>query len=918
MLKICFVLLLLTSQGYSAIIDWKGMASDLKNPLHWSHGLPQVSDSARFEYFPGLSKTPTLKNALLAIGGMEFADTTAFSIQLQQRSDLFLLENGIWNGSMTLQKLVGSDNSGIYFRNYSSADLTGSGKVEITVVNDSFLHFDDHSTAANATLIAKDNGSIEFANQAQAGSSTIYLDKASLLFSDQSTAGAAHLLVQEGSATFEEQAEAGSSLIEVRHGEVDFYGESRAAETLIQAYNGSKILFHEKSSAGEAQIYAHNSKVLFDGESQGERAQLVLQALSSLEVQSNITLSSLVTDGSSQVKLAGQLEVGRGDKNSYVEGSITGRGGLIKVGSGALVLQGSNSYQGGTEVLEGSLEGNALSLQGRIQNEGRVVFDQSLWQHFKGEIFGKGLIDIRGSGLVNFQGENGNFAGTTSINGGSLYLSQRLGGDLLVNEGGTLLGPGSVGGSLTLNPEGRVYNGPESLAIGGNYTQNPNSYYRVHYDNPIEVDGKALLQGGVVELHSNLLPLKQAFAILHAQEGLEGSFSQVTTPNPLLKPSLSYDGHHALLTISTQFQSVAPGLNRRNVTRQLDNIPSPNHEESLLLTSLASLPLEQFPDAIEELSGLQYSNLLQISELTNRSFMRRIYDPFRPSAMDCCERGCGIFESTFESIFESWVSLEGGNGFLKRDSNALGFSMYHTALSFGAHGYLFPSLAIGVAGNYGFDHLRFNLGGSGNSNSGQGALYALYEDNWGYIFGLGMVGYNHWNITQVLDFDIFALEAKSAPEVFNVAFYGEWGWDFYFKHFMIQPFIGLQFGHYERGKVESGGGVANLVIERQEMEDCEGRMGAHASSAFYCFTLGADLAWQYRFTSLGNRIQNRFADFGELFEIRGPNQGHSTLEGALYLSMPITASSLLYSRLTGEKSNRLIQYALTFGLQTLW
>ena len=47
-------------------------------------------------------------------------------------------------------------------------------------------------------------------------------------------------------------------------------------------------------------------------------------------------------------------------------GDIGGTGGLIKSGTGTLMLGGTNSYAGGTTVSGGVLQGRTISLQGAI------------------------------------------------------------------------------------------------------------------------------------------------------------------------------------------------------------------------------------------------------------------------------------------------------------------------------------------------------------------------------------------------------------------------------------------------------------------------------------------------------------------------------------------------------------------------
>lgn len=62
---------------------------------------------------------------------------------------------------------------------------------------------------------------------------------------------------------------------------------------------------------------------------------------------------------------------------SSINAEIAGDGSITKSGTGTLVLSGANTYSGGTTVLDGTLSGNFISLQGAINSAGtiRVVID---------------------------------------------------------------------------------------------------------------------------------------------------------------------------------------------------------------------------------------------------------------------------------------------------------------------------------------------------------------------------------------------------------------------------------------------------------------------------------------------------------------------------------------------------------------
>jgi autotransporter-associated beta strand protein len=83
----------------------------------------------------------------------------------------------------------------------------------------------------------------------------------------------------------------------------------------------------------------------------------------------NQRLGSLSGDGTVTLR-SGMLTTGGNNASTIFSGAIGGTGGVVKSGSGALVLPGANTYSGGTFINAGTLVGTASSVQG-------IVFDNT-------------------------------------------------------------------------------------------------------------------------------------------------------------------------------------------------------------------------------------------------------------------------------------------------------------------------------------------------------------------------------------------------------------------------------------------------------------------------------------------------------------------------------------------------------------
>ena len=161
-------------------------------------------------------------------------------------------------------------------------------------------------------------------------------------------------------------------------------------------------------------------------------------------------LGAITTSGGSSVAFD-QTTVGT------FSGSITGSGTLIMQNTGTLILSGSNS-PANTIVQSGTLQVTTATLQGPIETNANLIFQQNTVGSYSGNISGTGTLSMTGSGILILTGTNSYMAGTTITNGSlqgnttSLQGSFNNGTSLVFNQpagppgtfGGTIAGVGSV------------------------------------------------------------------------------------------------------------------------------------------------------------------------------------------------------------------------------------------------------------------------------------------------------------------------------------------------------------------------------------------------------------------------------------------------------------------------------------------
>jgi outer membrane autotransporter protein len=118
----------------------------------------------------------------------------------------------------------------------------------------------------------------------------------------------------------------------------------------------------------------------------------------------------------------GQVVFNQTDTLYFFNPSISGTGSLLLEGTGITVLNGVNTYSGGTTVSAGTLQGSSASLNGLITNNSHVIFDQTFSGNFNGTITGTGDLVKNGVGTTIFSQAN-TYAGVTHINAGVLQIA---------------------------------------------------------------------------------------------------------------------------------------------------------------------------------------------------------------------------------------------------------------------------------------------------------------------------------------------------------------------------------------------------------------------------------------------------------------------------------------------------------------
>ncbi|WP_427846587.1 autotransporter-associated beta strand repeat-containing protein [Brevundimonas pishanensis] len=212
----------------------------------------------------------------------------------------------------------------------------------------------------------------------------------------------------------------------------------------------------------------------------------------------------------------GTIDIADADHTLTVSSSLTGTGALYKRGAGTLSLTGTNAYAG-TIIEAGRVNGSRASLGGNVALRGAdtvLNLTDSGNVTYASVLSGTGQVMFEGDGTRLLTGNSAAFAGTISVNGGTLLVGNAtgglLGGSINVGNGATLGGSGRIGwgvGSRVTIASGAVLapgNSIGTLSIAGDLVFENGARFEVEVDplgvgaDRVAVSGKAVLNGGTV------------------------------------------------------------------------------------------------------------------------------------------------------------------------------------------------------------------------------------------------------------------------------------------------------------------------------------------------------------------------------------------------------------------------------------
>jgi autotransporter-associated beta strand protein len=279
---------------------------------------------------------------------------------------------------------------------------------------------------------------------------------------------------------------------------------------------------------------------------------------SSTSLVGNITFAPV--SGSSANVTFNQLANGVYNGLITGDGSLTKTGSGTLVLTADNTYTGTTTIDAG--MLQVSNAGTTGMVSGNIVNNGTLAFNRTDSVTYDATISGSGGVAQMGSGTLILNGVNTYTGGTTVVAGtlevgDSSHSTASLTSNVTVDSAATLRGHGTIDGNVV--SDGLVWPGGSVgvLTVNGNYTQNADATLQIDVTptqaSELLVNGKASLAGGLSLVYAPGTYTGTTYTLVQAH-ALSGQFTNTVTSGSVptaLNPQLSYTPTQANLVLTS-------------------------------------------------------------------------------------------------------------------------------------------------------------------------------------------------------------------------------------------------------------------------------------------------------------------------------------------------------------------------------
>ena len=632
-------------------------------------------------------------------------------------------------------------------------------------------------------------------------------------------------------------------------------------------------------------------------------------------------------------------------------GNMTGGGSLTKQLGGILTLTGTNSYSGGTTVSAGMLTGHTASLQGAIDNDAAVTFNQAAAGTYGGVMSGTGGLTKVGAGNLTLTAAN-TFAGGTTLTAGGLIINGSLASDVNAAAGTTVGGSGAINAALIT--AGRVAPGNSiGTMTVTDVTFNAGSVLEVEVDaagnsDLLMVNDTATINGGTVEVlpSDGDYATSTTYTILTATTGVAGAgFDSVVNISGLafLEPSLTLDANNVFLTLERNlatFEDIAVTDNQMAVATVLNEAAlTASGDLATVLDAFVPLTTAEAQRGLELISGETLGAPASARVFGINKFASSVMGKFGGLArsgnttvtaademLSHAEAGLGDVTHV-EGSHRVWVDGYGDWGDIDGDRVASDIDYNTYGVTAGVDLFPHTNFMVGLAFGYGRSDIESDRDPAETDvDSYRGALYATYHGRSGYVSGLFSGGGADFESSRRIVYGTVDRTAEGDYSGYDISAMLEWGTYWSGEHYTFQPSISVQYTYIDQDDyTETGAGSLNLSVEDEDIDSYVMLVGGRVSRRFH--TAGGTLIepnvevrWAHEYGDL-DRVVNASltgSPAAGTFRVNGATPDRDIALIGVGVTVQVSASTYFRANYQGGLSEDLTQHSFVAGLQYRW
>lgn len=507
----------------------------------------------------------------------------------------------------------------------------------------------------------------------------------------------------------------------------------------------------------------------------------------------------------------------------------------------------------------GAFNGN-VSISMDASQGGFSAYD--VWNN---NIGGSGYFEKKGSGTLELSGQNSFNGITNVSEGTLIVSGYHGDSAVTVKDGAMLKGNGTIGtlnvesaGILAVPSADNV------LTINGDIHLAPNAVYRVDGNHGrIESNGKATIDGSLLKLNLATVSSRtdntrtyrsifdQNYTLLTASQGIEGQFTYSPSDYLFIEPTLSYSTNNVTMQLqrnSTAFSDIAQTRNQRNVAQAINQLESDNplYEQIVLSSSQNDVRA-----AYQQLDGQLYADIT--SSLFNDS--RHLRDTLNQRLRQ--KTGEVDFAEVKQNHHGAWVRLLSTWGHTDGDDNAYGYNSKTYGVLLGLDKLTEDNQSVfGVSTGY----TRSSINGHGNSsadlNNYHLGLYASHQyHQWIMKIG-GIYSWHKIDANRTVQYDL-ATPVHFSPNYHAQSrqLFTELSYNIDMQQFKLEPFINVAYVNIQTDGFNEGQDAAALTANKQHDDIILSTQGVRFDTKWSITpTFNAmfrnELAWQHQYGNL--------------------------------------------------------------------